>query len=182
MNVFHAIELRRSVRAYTAAAVEKEKLEAIVKAGNLAPVFGRFHITVIQDPALLQAINQTTLERMKHSGNDFLEKRAATEGYIPLYGAPVLLVLSAPHGNDRSGFNMANVSCAAENMILAATELGLGTCFVMGPMLAFDNPDLAEKLSLPADMVPLVGVLVGYPAEPLAANARKTPENVTYLI
>ena len=52
----------------------------------------------------------------------------------------------------------------------------------MGPMLAFDNPELAEKLSLPADMAPLVGVLVGYPAEPLAANARKTPENVTYLI
>ena len=77
---------------------------------------------------------------------------------------------------------MANVSGAAENMIRAATELGLGTCLVMGPMLAFDNPELAEKLSLPADMVPLVGVLVGYPAEPLEAKARKTPENVTYLI
>ena len=157
-----------------------KKMEVIIKAGNLAPVFGRFHMTVIENQQLLQEINDITLDMMKHSGNEFLEKRAATEGYNPLYGAPALIILSAPNGNDSNGFNMANVSCAAENMIIQATELGLGSCFVMGPMIAFANPELAKKVEIPEGYAPLVGVLVGYPSENLTKNARIVSNNVSY--
>lgn len=118
MNLLHAIEIRKSVRAYTQTPVEKEKNEAIIRAGSLAPVFGQFHITVIENPGLLQEIGQVTLEMIKNSGDEFLEKRAASKGYNPLYGAPVMILLSAPGGNDSKGFNMANISCAAENMII----------------------------------------------------------------
>lgn len=180
MNVLNAIQMRNSVRAYEPKSVEEEKMEAIIKAGNLAPVFGQFHITVIENPRLLQEINNVTLDMMKHSGNEFLEKRAATEGYNPLYGAPAMIILSAPNGNDSNGFNMANVSCAAENMIVEATELGLGTCFVMGPMISFANPELVKKIKIPEAYIPLVGVLVGYPVEALTSNTRRNPKNVTY--
>lgn len=156
-------------------------MEAIVRAGNLAPIFGKFHMTVIENPQLLQEINDITLDIMRHSGNEFLEKRAATEGYQPLYGAPSMIVLSAPNGNDSNGFNMANVSCAAENMIIEATELGLGSCFVMGPMIAFTNPELTKKTKVPEGYTPLVGVLVGYPLDDLTSNTRKLSDNVTYL-
>lgn len=181
MDVLQAIQMRQSVRAYTSEAVGQEELEAILRAGNLAPVFGRFHITVIQDPELLNEIDRATLERMRTSGDAFLEKRAAQPGYVPLYGAPVLIVLSAPGGQDPNGFHMANVACAAENMITQATELGLGTCFVMGAMIAFGDPELAGRLGLPEGYVPLVGVLAGHPAVPLADNGRKAPDNVTFL-
>ncbi len=180
MQVLNAIELRKSVRTYAPKTVETEKMEVIIKAGNLAPVFGRFHMTVIENQQLLQEINDITLDMMKHSGNEFLEKRAATEGYNPLYGAPALIILSAPNGNDSNGFNMANVSCAAENMIIQATELGLGSCFVMGPMIAFANPELAKKVEIPEGYAPLVGVLVGYPSENLTKNARIVSNNVSY--
>lgn len=181
MQVLNAIELRKSVRTYAPKPVEAEKLEVIIKAGSLAPVFGRFHMTVIENQRLLQEINDTTLDMMKHSGDEFLEKRAAAEGYNPLYGAPVLIVLSAPNGNDSNGFNMANVSCAAENMIIEATELDLGSCFVMGPMIAFVNPELAKKTKIPEGYIPLVGVLVGCPLEGLESNKRNISNNVTYL-
>ena len=181
MNVWNAMTARTSVRAYTQEAVEPEKMEKIIQAGNLAPVFGQFHITVLEDPNLLQRIDQVTLDMMKQSGNEFLEKRAATEGYRPLYGAPVLIVLSAPGGNDSHGFNMANVSCAAENMILEAVELGLGTCFVMGPMMAFGDPELAQELCFPEGYIPLVDVLAGYPLEQPAGNSRKRTDNITRL-
>ena len=180
MKVLNAIALRKSVRIYAPKTVETEKMEVIIKAGNLAPVFGRFHMTVIENQQLLQEINDITLDMMKHSGNEFLEKRAATEGYNPLYGAPALIILSAPNGNDSNGFNMANVSCAAENMIIQATELGLGSCFVMGPMIAFANPELAKKVEIPEGYAPLVGVLVGYPSENLTKNARIVSNNVSY--
>ena len=180
MQVLNAIELRKSVRTYAPKTVETEKMEVITKAGNLAPVFGRFHMRVIENQQLLQEINDVTLD-MKHSGDEFLEKRAATAGYNPLYGAPALIILSAPNGNDSNGFNMANVSCAAENMIIQATELGLGSCFVMGPMIAFANPELAKKVEIPEGYTPLVGVLVGYPLEGLEGNKRNVSNNVTYL-
>lgn len=181
MKLLKAIASRHSVRAYAPGAVEAEKLEAVVQAGNLAPVFGRLHITVIEDGQLLREINDVTLEMMRRSGDKFLEKRAASPGYAPLYGAPAMIVLSALNGNDSHGFNMANVSCAAENMIIEATELGLGTCFVMGPMMAFANPQLVEKCRIPAGHVPLVGVLLGHPQEGTANAPRNVPDNVTYL-
>lgn len=181
MKVSEAIEMRKSIRKYAAKEVEEGKITAVLRAGNLAPVFGRFHITVIAQPELLQKINETTLDMMRHSGNEFLEKRAATKGYAPLYGAPVLILLSASGGNDSNGFNMANVSCAAENMILEAVEQGLGTCFVMGPMMAFSNPQLRKEVKLSEEEVPLVGVLLGYPEEEPAVNGRKEPDNITYI-
>lgn len=156
-------------------------MEAIIKAGNLAPVFGKIHMTVIENLQLLREINDVTLNMMKRSGNEFLEKRAATEGYNPLYGAPAMIVLSAPKGNDSNGFNMANVSCAAENMIIEATALGLGSCFVMGPMIAFADQEVIRKIEIPKEYIPLVGVLVGYPSENLTKNARSVSNNVSYL-
>ena len=157
MNVLNAIEMRKSIRDYASERVKEEEMEAIIRAGSLAPVFGRFHITVVQNPALLNRLDSAALEMMKNSGNAFLEKRAAQEGYSPLYGAPALIILSASGGNDAQGFNMANVSCAAENMIIQATELGLGTCFVMGPLIAFANPALLDEFQIPKGCVPLVG-------------------------
>ena len=90
MKLLQAIAPRHSVRAYAPGAVEAEKLEAVVQAGNLAPVFGRLHITVIEDGQLLREINDVTLEMMRRSGDEFLEKRAASQGYAPLYGAPAM--------------------------------------------------------------------------------------------
>lgn len=181
MNVLEAIAARRSVRAYAPRAVEEEKIQALVQAANQAPIFGSLHLTVVEDPALLAEIDRVTLDCMRASGDAFLERRAATEGYAPLYGAPVLIVLSAPGGNDSNGFAMANVSCAAENMLLAATGLGLGGCFVMGIMLALRQPALAARLRLPEGHVPLVGVLAGYAAGEAARAPRETPANVTRL-
>ena len=43
------------------------------------------------------------------------------------------MVLSAPGGLDEKGFNMANVSCAAENMLLAAAGLVLALCWITAP-------------------------------------------------
>ena len=120
MEIQQAIELRRSIRAYGDRPVEREKLEAVLRAGNQAPIFGRLHMSVFAGPEQLQAVDAAAVAGMARSGVPFLENLAAQEGYHPLYGAAALVVLSAPGGLDEKGFNMANVSCAAENMLLAA--------------------------------------------------------------
>ena len=154
MEIQQAIEIRRSIRAYGDRPVEREKLEAVLRAGNQAPIFGRLHMSVFAGPEQLQAVDAAAVAGMARSGVPFLENLAAQEGYHPLYGAAALVVLSAPGGLDEKGFNMANVSCAAENMLLAAAGLGLGSCFLMGPMAAFSDPALRARLELPEGYAP----------------------------
>ena len=45
---------------------------------------------------LKQKINDRTLDAMVHSGNEFLQQRASLAGYQPIYGPPVLILLSGP--------------------------------------------------------------------------------------
>lgn len=151
MEIQQAIELRRSIRAYGDRPVEREKLEAVLRAGNQAPIFGRLHMSVFAGPEQLQAVD-----------------------------AAALVVLSAPGGLDEKGFNMANVSCAAENMLLAAAGLGLGSCFLMGPMAAFSDPALRARLELPEGYEPLVGVALGYAALERPAAPERTDAGITW--
>ena len=180
MNVQQAIETRRSIRAYEARPVEREKLEAVLRTGNQAPIFGQFHMSVFVGPEQISAVDTAAVEGMAHSGVPFLEQLAAQEGFHPLYGAASLVVLSAPGGNDEKGFNMANVSCAAENMMLAATELGLGSCFLMGPMIAFSDPALRARLGLPEGYEPLIGVALGYAAGEHPTAPDRKNDNITW--
>jgi FMN reductase [NAD(P)H] len=180
MNASKAIELRKSARDYENRTVEKEKIEAIVKAGNSAPIFGQIQITVIENQELLKEINEVTINMMKNSNNDFLVESASMEGYSPLYRAPILILLSSPEGNDSKGINMANVSCAAENILITATELELGSCFVMLPMMAFSNPDLLQKIGVPDKYIPLCGVLIGYAGGEGFTMERVKKENINY--
>lgn len=180
MNLLKAIELRRSVRTYTSKPVEAEKLESIVKAGNLAPIYGQIHITVIENQELLKQITNVTLDMMKNSDNEFLSKTASMEGYNPLYEAPVMIVLSALNGNDSYGFNMANVSCSAENMLIQATELDLGSCFVMSPTMAFSNPDIFKKSGIPEGYVPLCCALFGYANTENIGHKNEDKNNFNY--
>ena len=152
----------------------------MLRAGNQAPIFGRLHMSVFAGPEQLQAVDAAAVAGMARSGVPFLENLAAQEGYHPLYGAAALVVLSAPGGLDEKGFNMANVSCAAENMLLAAAGLGLGSCFLMGPMAAFSDPALRARLELPGGYEPLVGVALGYAALERPVAPERTDAGITW--
>ena len=96
MEVSEAILARKSVRAYLGRPVSAGDLEGIIEAGRWAPNAGPFQISVVRNAALRQKINDRTLDAMVHSGNQFLQQRASLPGYQPLYGAPVLILLSGP--------------------------------------------------------------------------------------
>ena len=119
---------------------------------------------MIRNPALRQRIDQKTYEAMAQSGNDFLQQRAALPGYRPLYGAPVLILLSTPR---QAPFGAHNAALAAQNMILAATGLGLGSCFLISPTMALNgdaNAELAAAAGLPGDHEVRCAIIVGHAA------------------
>jgi FMN reductase [NAD(P)H] len=164
MDVSGAIAKRKSVRAYEDKPVPADVLKKIVEAGQWAPNAGPFQISVIQNVGLRQRINNRALDAMVHSDNEFARQRASLSGYEPLYGAPVLILLSAPAD---SPFGVANTALAAENMLLEATGLGLGSCYLVSPAGALNgdsNHDLARKAGVPDGYTMQCAVIVGYAA------------------
>jgi len=164
MDVSEAIAKRKSVRAYLGQLVLDDDLAKIIEVGRWAPNAGPFQISVIRNAGLRQKINDRTLEAMVHSGNEFLQQRASLPGYQPLYGAPVLILLSGPAD---SPYSAVNTALAAENMLLEATGLGLGSCYLVSPTFALNggnNRDLAQEAGLPDGYVVQCAVIVGYAA------------------
>ncbi len=163
MDVTEAITKRKSVRAYEDRQVPADVLARIMEAGQWAPNEGPFQISVIENAGLRQKINDRTLDAMVNSGNEFPRQRASLPGYQPLYGAPVLVLLSAPADGP---FSAVNAALAAENMLLEATGLGLGSCYLVSPTRALngDDKDLAQEAGVPEGYAVQCAVIVGYAA------------------
>ncbi len=169
MDAIDAILKRESVRQYKKDQITDKDLNVILEAGKSGPGGGAYHLTVIQKADLIQKINDKTKEAMLNSGMEFSVKRASTPGYEPVYGAPTLILLSASDPN-----GIANTSCSAENMLIAATALGLGSCYLMSIRGAFAGEEgaaIAAECGLPEGNTVLCGVIAGYKA----GDAFKSP-------
>lgn len=159
MDTLEAILKRKSVRSYKKEQISDKDLEAILEAGKSGPGGGAYHISVIQKSELIQKINDSTKAAML-VGNDFMKQRASLPGYEPIYGAPTLILLSAGDPN-----GVANTSCAAENMLIAATALGFGSCYLMSPRGAFageHGQELMNECGIPEGNAFICAVIVGY--------------------
>jgi nitroreductase len=183
MNISEAIRKRKSVRAYLDKPVPADDLAKIVEAGQWAPNAGPFQISVIRNAGLRKRINDRTLDAMVHSNNEFLKQRASLPGYQPIYGAPVLILLSAP---TNAPYGAVNTALAAENMLLEATGLALGSCHLITPTLALNgenNRDLAREVGVPDGHVVQCAVIVGYPAaeDKFTASERTKKGSVNYV-
>lgn len=183
MDISEAVAKRKGVRAYIDKQVLTDDLARIVEAGRWAPNSGAFQISVIRNAGLRQRINDSTHDAMVNSGNEFLQQRVALPGYQPLYGAPVLILLSGPADAPNSAFNVA---LAAENMLLEATALGLGSCFLRSPTWALngtENRALAQEAGIPDGYTLQCAVIVGYAAadNKFTLGERTRRGTVTYI-
>lgn len=159
MELMKAIAMRISTRSYKTEQITDEALNTILNAGYAAPIsigdYEAVHITVIQNPELLSKITKSTQNVMQNPN------------VIPMYGAPTLIVISGKPV-EMFTIELANASCIIENMSLAATDIGLGSVYILGPIAALINDkELAKELNIPEGFVPAAAVAIGYPKEPL---------------
>ncbi|MDR2520150.1 MAG: nitroreductase family protein [Eubacteriaceae bacterium] len=167
MDFFDAVYQRQSVRKYAKEQITDEQLDQIIKAGCAAPVgmaaFKSLKIAAIQDQALLGKIDE--------AGKKAFGSGGPGPGPSSLfYHAPTLIALFSEEGR-MPGIDYANAACVAENMILAATALGLGTVYLFMPNGAFaSDPSLAAELGIPESFKPVTSIAVGIPEEPLKAR------------
>lgn len=150
MNLIELARRRRSVRQYAPDAVEPEKIDYMLEAARLAPS------AVNYQPWYFLLVQAET-------------GRAALQACYPrewFRTAPCYLVVCGDHtqswkrsdGKDHLDIDAA---IAAEHICLAATEMGLGTCWVCN----FDAARLKEAFHLPPYVEPVVILPFGYAAE-----------------
>ena len=185
MNTLEAIIQRKSVRTYLEKEIEKEMLEQIAVAGNYAagtPMAGNRYFSVITNKDLLSEIVSATKTVMQNSGMDMLVKLSSNPNFNPIYNAPAVIVVATDRqqASNMAAMARANAACAAENMLLAAADLGLGSCYVESPCLAFNNPSLRNKAGLPENCEVQAMVLLGY-TEDIAPHTEKKADNIIYI-
>ena len=143
-GVIDAIEARRSIRAYKDTHVEREKLELLAKCGVMAPsAMNRqdWAVRIVDSKEWIDGATATYLKSVE--GTD-KAKYMLTPTFKNIFrNAPAVIFVAAPEGL----FAGENVGCLAQNIMLAATELGLGTCFLGSVQMIFAEPTMAQHLA-----------------------------------
>ena len=144
---------RRSVRAYTGAEVSREAVQKLLEAAMAAPS------AVARDPWRFVVIrNRQTLVRIAAElPNGQMLSGAAL-------GIAVCGDLEAAHDRQLS-YLLQDCSAAIENMLLCAHILGLGACWLGVHPREKRVRALQSILALPAPVIPVACLSIGYPAE-----------------
>lgn len=178
------IKQRRSIRSFKAEQIKEEELQAVLEAGLYAPYTweqGK-HFTVIQNKELLDRLNITAKEAAMQLGIEDLKEIAGDEKYNCIYGAPTLIIISS---SEQSPIPLeADCATAAENLLLAAESIGLGSCFIYFVMFAFNSPmglELRKEFGIPEGYRPYCSVAIGYKNDTKVETPVRKPDCITYI-
>ena len=158
MDFSQLIETRYSVRAYKPDPVEDDKLQQVLEAARLAPTAANrqpFQLVVIHTEG-----RQEELSRIYDRG-----WFAQPPLVIGICGVPGL----AWSRRDEMNYHVVDATIVMDHLILAAANLGLGTCWVG----AFDPDAAREVLGLPDTVEPIAFTPLGYPADEPKPKKRK---------
>ncbi len=155
MDVLQAIKQRRSIRQFTEQAIDRNLLEQILDAARWAPTAGnqqRWRFIVVTDPTVKEMV------------------RKVSPGIFATPAA--FVVICAEKVPDASAWDewtyLADCAIAAQNIMLAAHALGLGSCLA----ISYARTALKEILDIPEQVEPELVVTLGYPAEDPAPPSR----------
>jgi nitroreductase len=182
-EVLDCIQKRRSTRRFKNEQITQEQLTALLDAAVWAPSGTNnqsWLFTAIQKPDVLSRLNELVCEAFanwesddNYPGKIAAKERAAKKGYHFFYQAPTLiLATNQPHYENA----MADCACAVQNILLAATSLGLGSCYIN--QLFWLNEDVVlrsylAELGIPKEHVICNSVAIGYAAGKSITPARK---------
>jgi nitroreductase len=151
MDVFEAVQERKSIRTYQDKPVPREKLERILEAGRLAPSARNvepWHFIAVTNPE---------------------KRKALSKGLYAKFVAQAPLVIVVCGDKKASAdWYVVDASLALENMVLTAVNEGLGTC-VVG---SFEEKDIKAALKIPDNFEVIAMIAVGYAKEKLDLSSK----------
>lgn len=150
MDILELLAKRRSIRRYQAKPVEKEKIIRVLEAARLGPSAANMQ------PCYFVAVTEKgARENLKASYN--------ADWFVQ---APVIIVgcvnpKEAWRRKDGEEYWKVDLAIAMQNLILSATELGLGTCWIAN----FDEKAAKKALNIPKEIRVVAMTPLGYPDE-----------------
>ncbi len=169
MNVMEAIEKRRSIRVYQDAPVSREQLMTFLEAIHLAPSW--------KDMQCWQVIVLSDREQIMKLG-ELLNHNPRREGVFETVPYFIAVVADPTQSGDEEGkqYYMTDIGIALENGCLAATEMGLGTCWIG----LFEEQPIKEFLGIPEPYRLVALTPLGVPAQDPKPRPRKALEDFVY--
>ncbi|PWR74240.1 nitroreductase family protein [Methanospirillum lacunae] len=181
------IMTRRSIRKFKSDKIPDEVITQIIKAGTYAPsalALQPWAFIVIQNMDFMQKVSDyckpimISLMKDAHDGmSDEFRELLSSEGYSIYYHAPLMVMVI---GKSSSRFREIDCSLCAENMMLAAHALGIGSCWIGSTEVAYDNPEIMAGFRIPEGYSPVGTIVFGYPDEKPDAHDKK-PALITWI-
>ncbi|KPJ71213.1 nitroreductase [candidate division TA06 bacterium DG_78] len=165
MEFYEVIKERKSVRKYKPDPIPDDVLNRILEAGRIAPSAKNiqpWHFVVIQNPEIKEMVAEAC------RGQRFM-----AEAPVIICGCALEDIAWGRMGGYMSSFAV-DLAIAMEHMILAATNEGLGTCWVG----AFVEKDVKKILKIPDNVRVVALTPVGYPAEVPRDRGRKLLKDI----
>ena len=194
LSALDAIFLRRSVRAFAPQPLDESTIRSLLDAAVQAPTAMHtepWRFVIIQDARTLRRYSDIAKETWAkeaashadlHPGADaaarsaFAAALAGSDGSV-FYDAPVLIAICA---RSLGPFVEADCWLAAENLMLAACALGLGTCCIGSAVPALNGLEARADLSIPPDVSVVAPIVVGVPTGAGIEVPRKTPKILSW--
>ncbi len=179
MELLQAIKGRRSVREYSAEPVDDTLLRSLIEAAIQAPSAINeqpWCFVVVKKPELLAEISEkakaymlkASLSAPVHPVRDMLRDPK----FDILYQAPVLVVIGTEQPTD---WAIEDCALAAQNLMLAAYDAGLGTCWIGFAQNWLGTPEGKAVLGLSPSCFPVAPIIIGHPRRSPAPVPHKAP-------
>ena len=163
-NLMQIIKSRRSTRAFESKLPPKDQIMQVVEAAEWAPSgMGKYlwHFTVVYSAEKSLALARAVAEA-DNRGPEY-----------KFYGAPVNIIISYKRGEHHA---FVDGAAAMENLLLMATELDLGSCWINQIRECCDDPKVRSLLTeygVPEDHIVICSAAIGYIAKETPAKPRK---------
>ncbi len=166
-RIMKLIMERRSIRRFNEKKVERKQLKILVEAATWAPSGSNaqaWQFIVLDDEVKLKRLT------------------AFLPGITQCPAAMICLCVDYKREIERAGklgkevLGIMDISMAAQNIMLTATSMQLGSCAIRG----FSEEVVAMALNLPKNVKPELIVIIGYSEQPIRIPNRKSLEEVLH--
>jgi nitroreductase len=181
MQLLEAIYARRSVRAYTDEPVPRATLEKLMQAAVQAPTAMNqqpWAFGIIQGADQLKSYSDRTKAYLLENIDTFTMLGRYRDFFTNpdthlFYNAPAVIIIFAKPG---SATPDSDCSMAALNLMLAACDMGLGTCWIGFFVFYLKQPEVKAEFGIPEDYRIIAPIVVGHPAKEMPAIDKAAPD------
>jgi nitroreductase len=187
-DVFAAINARRSVRRYNGRTIDADTVASLLEAAVRAPTAMHeepWGFVIVQDKKLLNRLADKAkvdfIANVLHNHSKDSARIAETfssPDFHIFYHTTTLIIICAKHDGN---FVAADCWLSAENLMLAACSMGLGTCVIGSAIDTLNLPEVKAQLGISDNYTVVVPLIVGYPSGDTPLSARNKPTVLQWL-